>query len=56
MEIISGNRLKAIYYGPYIATDTKEHLSMWAKRLKIKEYGVALDDSSRNFELKIKPI
>ena len=56
MEITSGNRMKAIYYGPYIATDTKEHLSMWAKRHKIKEYDVALDNDSRSFELSIKPI
>lgn len=56
MEITSGNRMKAIYYGPYIATDTKEHLSMWAKRHKIKEYDVALDDNSGSFELSIKPI
>ena len=56
MEITSGNRMKAIYYGPYIAADTKEHLSIWAKRHKIKEYNVALDDNSRSFELSIKPI
>lgn len=56
MEITSGDRMKAIYYGPYIAADTKEHLSMWAKRHKIKEYNVALDDNSRSFELSIKPM
>lgn len=56
MEITSGNRMKAIYYGPYIATDTKEHLSMWAKRHKITEYDVALNNNSRSFELSIKPI
>lgn len=56
LEITSGNRMKAIYYGPYIAPDIKEHLSMWAKRHKIKEYDIALDDNSRSFELSIKPI
>ena len=48
MEITSGDRMKAIYYGPYIATDVKEHLSMWDKRHKIKEYDVALDGNSRS--------
>lgn len=56
MGITSGNRMKAIYYGPHIAADIKEHLSMWAKRHKIKEYDVALDDNSRDFKLNIKPI
>lgn len=56
MEITLGDRMKAIYYGPYIAADVKEHLSMWAKQRKIKEYDVALDDNSRSFELSIKPI
>ena len=56
LEITSGNRLKAIYYGPYIAADVKEHLSMWAKRHRIKEYDVELNNNSRIFELKIKPI
>lgn len=56
LEITSGNRMKAIYYGPHIATDIKEHLSMWAKIHKIKEYDIALDDNSRSFELNIKPI
>ncbi len=54
MEITSGNRMKAIYYGPYIAADVKEHLSMWAKRHKIKEYYVVLDNDSRSFKLSIK--
>lgn len=48
MAITSGDRMKAIYYGPYIATDVKEHLSMWDKRHKIKEYDVALDGNSRS--------
>lgn len=56
LEITSGNRMKAIYYGPYIAADIKEHLSMWAKRHKIKEYNITLDDNSRDFELSISPI
>lgn len=56
MEITSGDRMKAIYYGPYINADVKERLSMWAKRHKIKEYDVALDDNSRSFELSIKPM
>lgn len=56
LEIETGNRMKAIYYGPYIAADIKEHLSMWAKRHKIKEYTVKMDEAKRNFELVIEPL
>lgn len=54
LEISSGNRMKAIYYGPYIAVDIKEHLSMWAKRHAIREYNVELNDYNQSFELSIK--
>ena len=56
LEIETGNRMKAIYYGPYIAADIKAHLSMWAKRHKIKEYIVKMDETKRNFELAIEPL
>lgn len=56
LEIETGDRMKAIYYGPYIATNIKEHLSTWAKRHKIKEYFVKLDETNKNFELTIEPI
>lgn len=56
LEIETSNRLKAIYYGPYIAADIKAHLSMWAKRHKIKEYTVKMDETKKNFELVIESI
>lgn len=56
LEIEIGNRMKAIYYGPYIAADIKEHLSMWAKRHKIKEYTVKMDETKRDFELAIEQL
>lgn len=56
LEIETGNRMKAIYYGPYIDADIKAHLSMWAKRHKIKEYTVKMDETNKNFNLAIEPL
>ena len=50
------SRLKAIYYGPYIAEDKKEQLREYAKNLNIEEYIVKLDNNQKRFDLVIEPL
>lgn len=56
LEISCGNRLKAIYYGPYIEADIKDHLRTWAYSHKIEEYDVSLDNKSDKFDLLVHPL
>ena len=56
MEVTSGTKMKAIYYGPYMDKVIKNHLREWAKIHGIKEYEVGLDDNSRGFDLVIEPL
>lgn len=54
-EIPDNNSLKAIYYGPDIATEDKEKLHDIAVKKELKEYEVNLDNDSRKYSLKIVP-
>ena len=56
LEISCGNRLKTIYYGPYIEADIKDHLRTWAYSHKIEEYDVSLDNKSDKFDLLVHPL
>lgn len=51
LEITCGERLKAIYYGPYIEPNIKAHLHTWALRHNLKEYDVVLNNESNKFDL-----
>ena len=53
LEMRCGKKLKAIYYGPYIETDIKDHLRTWAHSHKIEEYDVLLDRRSDKFDLSV---
>lgn len=48
-EIPDNNSLKAIYYGPDIATEDKEMLHDIALKKELKEYDVNLDNDSRKY-------
>lgn len=56
VEIPDEGCLKAIYYGMDISDDDYNVLHQIALRKGIKEYRVALDDSSRNYRLKVTPV
>lgn len=56
LEISCGERLKAIYYGPYMESEIKTHLRNWAYSHKINEYDVSLNSESNQFDLAIKQL
>lgn len=56
VEILDDGCLKAIYYGMDISDDDYNKLHQIALKKGIKEYRVAIDDSSRKYSLKVTPV